>query len=466
MIATNFVIMGLLSRRGGLHLSKLQLTESIRTQTARLFGDGIPTTLLASIQWLGFMFANTVVIPLSVGAAFHLDVVHISGVMARSFIVTGLACLIQGVIGHRFPLMEGQSGLWWGVLLTLAATASGSPSELVRMGGSIEVGMIVGGLALILCGILGLHKLLNRLFTPVVMAVLLMLLASQLIDIFFHGMIGLDSQGAIHPGVALLSIVIALAVSALTVGSRGLLSNFSILLGLGVGWILYVLFIGPTKEGAVPQWGNITEMFAWGSPAFSAGILVTCLLTALINTTNTIATLRAAEPVFETSVKDSAYRKSLVLSGIYTAISGPLSLVAYAPYTSSIGFLRTTRILSRRPFLIASALFIILGAVPGLAAWFATLPVSVGDAVLFVAYLQLFGSALQNLRGMEFNFRTIFRIALPVLTGLAILATPKSAFLSLPAFSQAILSNGMLVGIILSVLLELLVPWKRLEQSV
>jgi xanthine/uracil permease len=64
---------------------------------------------------------------------------------------------------------------------------------------------------------------------------------------------------------------------------------------------------------------------------------------------------------------------------------------------------------------------------------------------------------------MEFSFRSIFRLALPVLSGLAILATPKAAFSSLPGFSQAILSNGMLVGILVSILLEVGVPWQTLE---
>lgn len=422
-------------------------------------------TTFAAIQWLGFMFANTVVIPLSVSTAFQLSAVQTSGVMARSFIVTGIACLLQGLIGHRLPLMEGQSGLWWGVLLTLAAIGTAGGLSVRNIGGSVEMGMLVGGLLIVLCGLFGLHKLLNRLFTPIVMAVLLLLLASQLIDIFFHGMLGLDASSTIQPHVAILSILLVILVSAITVGARGILSNFSILIGLAVGWIGYSLWIGPTATVARPQWHEIVQPFVWGRPAFSTGILVACIITALINTTNTIATLRAAEPVFDMSLNDKTYRRSLVLSGFYTAISGPLSLVAYAPYTSSIGFLRTTRIFDKGPYLIGSALLIILGVVPRFAAWFATLPVSVGDAVLFVAYLQLFGSALQNLQEIAFTFRTIFRIALPVLAGLAVLATPKTAFQSLPGLAQSILGNGMLVGILVAIVLEAWVPWQKLDPS-
>ncbi|KPV42598.1 uracil/xanthine transporter [Alicyclobacillus ferrooxydans] len=423
------------------------------------------TTIFAAIQWLGFMFANTVVIPLSVGAAFHMSPVALSGAMARSFMITGIACLIQGMIGHRLPLMEGQSGLWWGVLLNLAATGSAAGLGISEIGGSVAVGMILGGLALMLAGAFGLHKFLNRLFTPIVMAVLLLLLAAQLIDIFFEGMMGLNQGHIILPKVALLSLLLVVLVSYLTIGVRGVVSNFSILIGLALGWVVYDVWIGGTSSVALPEWSEITRLFAWGKPAYSAGILIACVITALINTTNTIATLRAAEPVFDVQINDSIYRRSLLFSGAFTVISGPLSLVAYAPYTSSIGFLRTTRILARAPFLLGAALFVVLGAVPHLAAWFATLPVSVGDSVLFVAYLQLFGSALQNIRGIEFNFRTIFRLAPAVLTGLAVLATPKAAFSSLPPIAQSILGNGMLDGIILATVLEAVIPWERLNQA-
>ena len=314
-----------------------------------------------------------------------------------------------------------------------------------------------------IAGAFGLHRWLNRLFTPIVMAVLLLLLAAQLIDIFFEGMMGLNQGHLIQPKVALLSILLVLLVAFLTIGVRGVISNFSILIGLAVGWVLYVVWIGGQSAAALPQWSEITRLFVWGKPAYQAGILIACVITALINTTNTIATLRAAEPVFNQSVSDSAYRRSLVLSGFYTVISGPLALVAYAPYTSSIGFLKTTRILHRAPYMLGAAMFVVLGSVPHLSALFATLPVSVGDSVLFVAYLQLFGSALQNIKGMEFDFRTIFRLALPVLAGLAVLATPKQAFSSLPAVAQSILGNGMLVGILLATIMEALIPWNRLR---
>ena len=423
--------------------------------------SGIAITAFAGVQWLGFMFANTVVIPLSIGAAFHLSDAAVSGDMARSFIVTGIACLLQVLFGHKLPLMEGQSGLWWGLILSLANIGVSSGIPLATVGGSMESGMVLGGLAIVLLGVFGLYKVLNRLFTPIVMAVLLMLLASQLVDIFFRGMLGIDATGHLTPSVASLAIAVSILVAVLTIAGRGLLSNFSILIGIALGWFAYHLFIHAASPVVRPNLQDVTQTFAWGRPAWNAGIVMATVMTALINTTNTIATLRASEPLFNSAVTSAQFRRSFLFTGMFTFVSGPLSIVPYAPYTSSIGFLRTTRLLNLAPFIVGAGLFTLLGLIPQLAGFFSRLPISIGDAVLVIAYFQLFGSALHNLQGLTFDFRTVFRIAGPVLIGLAILSMPATVFQSLPGFAQGICANGMLVGILLSVLLENLVPWKH-----
>ena len=202
------------------------------------------TTMLAGLQWLSFLFVNIVVIPLSIGEAYNMTTLEISGNMARSFILTGAASLIQALFGHRLPLMEGQTGLWWGVILSMANIGLASGLSLAEVGGSLSVGIMLGGAAVILFGLFGFHKLLNQLFTPIVMAVLLMLLAAQLINIFFAAMLGITSTGTVQVPTALLSVFLVVLVSFLTIAGRGLLSNFSILIGIVTGWILHVIFFG------------------------------------------------------------------------------------------------------------------------------------------------------------------------------------------------------------------------------
>lgn len=418
--------------------------------------------VLAGLQWLGFLFANTVVIPLSVGAAFHLSGEALAGSVARAFILTGAACLLQAFAGHRLPLMEGQSGIWWGAILSFIATLTESHVALPLVGGAIAVGLVVTGIVISVLGLLGVHRFLNRIFSPMVMAVLLLLLTVQLIDVFFRGMFGMAGGGVLDLKLGALSVAVAILVGVLTVAGRGGLSNFSILIGLVVGWLLYALVFGAEPVHS-PSFAAMGQLFAWGPARWQPSILGAVLLIGLINITNTIASLRAAQALLGHPVTDAQYRRSFVVTGLVTALAGPLSVVPYAPYTSSIGFLRTTRIVDRAPFVLGAALFTAAGLVPALAGFFATLPVAMGDAVLCIAYLQLFGSGLQAIEGVRFNFRTIFRLALPLCIGLAVQDLPPSALMSLPGFAQVILGNGLLVGILLALILENSVRWSQWE---
>lgn len=420
----------------------------------------VSTTFFGGVQWLLFMFTNTIVIPLSIGSALALSDGDIAASVQRSFIYTGIACLLQAVAGHRLALMEGQSGLWWGVILGLAA--SFSPGSYGELGGSLAVGIIGGGILIAVLGALGIGKVLKKWFTPVVMSVFLFLLAAQLIVIFFKGMLGLNDYKEIDLPIAGLSFFLVILVVILMLKGKGLISNFALLIGIIVGWVAYKLLFPNEHSLDLSASSSFFDLFPWGSPHWNIGIILTAILAGLINTTNTVASLKGAEPIYNRPVSDKQYKNSFILTGINSVVSGLFGLVPYAPYTSSIGFLHSTRIKERAPFILGAVFFVLLGAIPVLGRFFSTLPESVGDAVLFVAYLQLFGSALQNIKGITFNFKTVYRIAAPTLLGISLMNIPPAAFVGIPAIVRPLLSNGLLVGIFLAVILENTINWDKL----
>ena len=65
-----------------------------------------------------------------------------------------------------------------------------------------------------------------------------------------------------------------------------------------------------------------------------------------------------------TTTSDNQYRRSFVLTGINSVVSGAFGMVPYAPYISSIGFLQSTLIFQTLPMVIGAAMFIVLGLVP------------------------------------------------------------------------------------------------------
>lgn len=421
------------------------------------------TTLgIAGVQWLFFIFANTVVIPLSVGAAFHLPPEVIAATLRSSFIFTGAASILQALIGHRYPLMEGHSGLWWGLILSLCASAHSVGMSYAELGGSLAAGMTMAGLMTIILGMLGFTKVLKKVFNQAVMSVYLFLLSCQLIIIFFKGMLGLSEGTTIDMKPALLSILLVILVVLLNVKGKGKLSNFSILIGILAGWLAYSLLF-PVNQQVKSEDVALFTILPWGSLKLDIGIMITAFMAGLINMTNSIVSMNTAEKLFNRKTSEKEYKWSFVLTGFYSIAAGFLGLVPFGPYTSSIGFLESTRIFRRAPFIIGGVLLIVLGLVPALGAFFSMLPVSVGNAVLFVAYLQLFGTALKNIQTIHINSKTIYRIAISVLVGLSIMNIPAETFAPFPMLVRPLISNGLLVGVFLSILFEVFGDWQKYE---
>lgn len=420
---------------------------------------------LSGLQWLFFIFTNIVVIPITVGAAFELPQGKITSLMQLSFMVTGIACIVQGLFGHKRAIMEGNSGLWWGVILTLCSTAVAQGMPLTVLGGSLTVGVAISGILTILIGVTGLGPYLAKLFNSGVMGVFMFLFGCKLIGIFLKGMLGIpfgnDAESAtIDLSVSLLSIIIAIIVIIISIKASAGVRRYALLIGIIIGWIAFNLTFGQQKTVDQSASSSI-ELFPLGKPAFDIGVITTAIITGLLNTANTFGALKGTDSMYGEETTKKQYSRSFTITGVFTGIAGVLGLVPYAPYVSSIGFLNQTGILKRLPFILGGFLFFVMGVIPPIGHFFSLLPLSIGSAVLFVSYLQLLNSSWNFFKQVEFNTRNVYRSAIPLFVGIIIMTLPLSYFESLPDFIRPVISSGLLVGIILALLLENVFHWDR-----
>ncbi len=417
------------------------------------------TATFGSIQWLFFIFANVVVVPISIGAAFDIPAYEVATIQRSSFIFTGIACILQGVWGHRYPIMEGPSGVIWGLVLNLCFSASSLGMSLEEIGGGIATGMILAGIFTMILAIFNLFPLINKILTPTVMSVYLFLLTFQLVFTFFTGMLKINDNGKLDLPISLFSIVIVIFVCLLNILGKKAISNFSILIGMIVGWIGYdILF--PENIAMASQASSLT-LFPFGQPNLQVSIILITFLGCLVNLSNTRTTVEATSKILNETASSHQYKSSYLLTGLYAVLAPVFGLISYSPYASSIGFLESTKMVNKRPFLVGGGLMVLLGIIPALGSLLATLPITVGNAVLFVAYLQLFGTSIKSLNGYQFTSKTIYRLAIPILVGVSIMTLDSEVFTSLPIYLQPLFGNGFIVGVLLSVFIEKLIKWDK-----
>jgi len=421
-----------------------------------------PKIGLAGLQWMFFILTNTIVVPLTLGHVFQLAPGQIAFSLQVSFVLTGAACMLQAYWGHRFALMDGPAGVWWGFTLSIAASAAASGADMKAVGGGLAAGYLLSGLMMAVLGLLGFARILRRLFNPVVISVSLFLLSAQLMANFFTGMLGIGEDGRMNPAAALLSVLIALFVAVVYLKGRGWVSNFAMLFGILLGWAAYGLAF-PAPASMPDHTAAVKGLFPWGSLRVDAGIMAASFVVGFINMSNTVTSLKAAEKLYGEAATESQYRRSFLITGLMTLLAPVFGLIPFGTFASSMGLLESMKILHRQALAIGGGLFLVLGLIPPLGGWFSGLPVSVGSAVLFVAYLQIFGTAVRSVEGTRFNSKTIYRLALPILLGVSIMNTPSVVFSALPVYIRPLAGNGLVMGILMSLILETCVNWTKLD---
>lgn len=414
------------------------------------------TLLLSSLQWLMFMLANVITVPIVLGDAFGMTHQGIALFATRTFFVCGIVSFLQGLLGHRYAVLEGPAGMWWGVFLVLIQMTHEVGGSMQTLEKELEMGLIIAGVLYIVLSVTGGLRKIQRLFTPVVTGTFLVLLSLQLSKSMVEGLLGIGfrNQQVVKPGIFLLSLGLVALTAFLMLKARGIAKSLAVLIALVIGWLIYGLLgllippAGDSRLFAAPQ------IFAWGMPQFNWSIVLTSAITALILLSNLVASVQAFGRAIEEDPQPHRFTRATLVSGIGTALAGIFSSVGMVPLTSASSLVSLTGIASRLPFLIASGILTLLGFFPRLGQYAATLPTPVGYAVLFAVFGQLLGFGLKDYARLKMDQRDIFVVSMPLLSGVGMLFVSGSAWQSLPPMIGYLLGNGLIVGIVLVLLLE------------
>ncbi|MFC4802817.1 purine/pyrimidine permease [Neobacillus sp. GCM10023253] len=419
-------------------------------------------TSVQGIQWAVFMLTNVIAVPVVVGAAFHMAPAEIADFMQRMLFVTGIATLIQIFFGHRLPLVEGAAGMWWAIFILLGTMSI--PANQGNVLQQLEMGLIIAGILLAIIGFLPIIEKIRLLFTPIVTGVYLILLVSQLSGSFLKSMLGFTATGHLNGKITLISFLVIFIILFISLKTNGILRSLGPLVGIIVGWTMFH-FLGliDTNQSFEPsRWFSIPKMFAWGTPKFDIGIILTTLLTSVVLISNVISSVLVVGLALEKRVKPNQYQKGIFGNGVGLFFSGLFSVVGVIPLAISAGFIMTTGIKKLLPLIIGAILITVSGFFPYIGGFLATLPLEVAYASLFTMFTQLLGFGIRDLMGQEPTGRNLMVIGISLMTGIGIMFLPPEAFENIAPWLRNIVSNGLLIGLILCFLLEHLVFQKKM----
>lgn len=419
--------------------------------------DHVPPsrTVVYSLQWLAFNLVNVSVVPLVVGNALGLDHNGIAELSRRIMFFASLASILQILYGHKLPIIEGPAGMWWGIFVTLGQMAPAMGKDLAVLRSDLEAGMIAAGLVMVLLGCSGLMGRALKLFSPAVTGTVLILLALQLSGSFVRGMLGITGpDSALDMRAFLVSLLVLAIVVLVNLTCTGFVRSIAILIGTAAGWIAAVLAGISPDISYEPASIQLPGLFSWGTPTLDPAILLISVLTSVLVLSNSVASIFAMERTLHITIAKKDHNKGVIYTGIGDILSGVSATIGLVPYSASAGLVSLTGVGARAPFILFSAMTMIMGLIPSIGHFFSSIPAPVGYSVLLASFCQMLCFGLTDYGRIKFTGRMVFVVGLPVLIGTGILSLPASSFATIPAWLRYIFGNGFLAGMLLCILLE------------
>jgi xanthine/uracil permease len=415
-----------------------------------------------SVQWFVFLLTNSIMLPIVVGQIFQMAPEEIFGLVQRTLFVVGVSSFLAGWLGHRLPIVEGPAGIWLGIFILMGQMAAAKGTDPILTLRLLEGGMLITGLTLVLIGSFRWMNKMLRLFTPLVTGVYLILLALQLSGTLLRGMLGVsDTSTTIEPSNVIISLSVFLLVFACSVWGKMWLKNYAVLIGVIVGWIAYSLVNG---SESIPEIGSVMalpEVLAWGSPRLDVGIVVTGFVVAFVLLSNLIASATAMEQVLNEKEQAQGKFSRLDRGGIMTGVTNMLCslfpTVGVVPMSATAGFARLTGQNgqnSKTPFFIACLTLVFVSFIPGIYSFLSLLPGQVAFAVMLATFGQMIGIGLVSITKVPLDERRLTIVGLSLSFGTGVMFLPQKMFSALPTLFQYLLSNGIMVGMLVALLLE------------
>ena len=392
--------------------------------------------LLYGLQWL------MICIPVVLTSTFVAPEGGVVFFTQKLFAICGATIIIQVLFGHRLPLVAGPAAV---LLMGVIAAASQGHSAA-----TIYPSIALGGVLVTLLALVGAMKYIQKIFTPRIVAAIVLLIAFTLIK----PIVGLIFADKAHAGVALAGAIIGLAVMAwANKVLKGVWKSTVVIAAMILGAILYYTYTGFPKEFAkdtVPQCLFINEI------KLDAGVVIAFLFCYIALLINQVGSVQALGKFVGANDMAKRQKRGLLITGIMNIASGSMGVLGPVDYSLSPGVVASTSCASRYAILPAAAAMVVLALFPDAVAVLLTIPKPImGIVLLFLMSTQVAaGLEIINSTKAVISFRDGLVLGIPIMLTLALSFAPREAMEAVPSLLRPIIGNGFVMGIIVVLVLE------------
>ena len=407
----------------------------------------VGVTLLYGLQWL------MICIPVVLTSTFVAPEGEMVFFTQKLFALCGLTIIIQVLFGHRLPLVAGPAAVL--LMGVIAAASQGHAAS------TIYPSLIIGGAMVTLLAAVGAMKYIQKIFTPRIVAAIVLLIAFTLIKPII-GLIFADKE---HAGLALILAIGGVAVMAwANKVLRGIWKSMVVIVAMIFGALFYYALTGfPTEfvsDSSTPQL-FISEI------TLDAGVVIAFIFCYIALLINQVGSVQALGQFVGADDMAKRQKRGLLLTGIMNMVGGATGVLGPVDYSLSPGVVASTSCASRYTILPAAAAMVVLALFPDAVSVLLTIPKPIMGIVLLFLMATQVAAGLEVIHSTKavLSFRDGLVLGIPIMLTLALSFAPKEAMDIVPSLLRPIVGNGFVMGIIVIILLEHIVLRERKTEN-
>ena len=399
--------------------------------------------LLYGLQWL------MICIPVVLTSTFVAPEGGMVFFTQKLFAICGLTIAIQVLCGHRLPLVAGPAAVL--LMGVISASAQGHSAE------TIYPSIALGGVLITLLALVGAMKYIKKIFTPRIVAAIVLLIAFTLIK----PIVGLIFADKAHAGLALVGAIVGLAIMAwANKVLKGVWKSMVVIVAMILGALLYYAYTGFPTEFAKD---SSTQSLFINEVKIDAGVVIAFVFCYIALLINQVGSVQALGKFVGADKMEKRQKRGLLITGIMNIAAGSTGVLGPVDYSLSPGVVASTSCASRYAILPAAIAMVVLALFPDAVAVLLTIPKPVmGIVLLFLMSTQVAaGLEIINPTKAVLSFRDGLVLGIPIMLTLALSFAPQEAMEAIPSLLRPIVGNGFVMGVIVIILLEHLVLRER-----
>lgn len=433
------------------------ITPATRPEDERL---GIGASITYGLQHVLTMYGGIIAVPLIIGQAAGLDPTAIGLLVASGLFIGGLATVLQSLgvpfFGSQLPLVQGVSFAGVATMLAIMNTGdlegASSEAKLQAVFGAVIAASVIGLI------IAPFFAKIVKFFPPVVTGVVITTIGLSLMPVaagWAMGGAGSEGYGSVENIVlAAVTLVIVLALSKVGVAT---ISRLSILLAIVIGTVIAAI-MGKVDFSGVAEGGIVAlpTPFAFGTPTFQVGAIVSMLVVVLVIMTETTADIIAVAEIVDTDVTPRRIADGLRADMISSAVAPVFNSFTQSAFAQNVGLVAITGVRSRFVVTAGGVILVLLGLLPVVGGVVAVIPPPVLGGAGIVLFGSVAAAGIRTLSTVKYDGNMNLII---VAAGIAfgILPEVEPEFYSgFPTAVQIIFGSGISSAAIVAVLLNLL----------